>query len=78
MIDLTACTFIDSLGVAVLVEASAEMRKRGRVVAIVCRSPQVRRTLALTGVDEQIPICWTREDAIELLADPHQGFPKRT
>jgi anti-sigma B factor antagonist len=76
MIDLSGCTFIDSLGIAALVEAAAEMHKRGRVVAIVCRAPQVRRTLALTGVDGQIPICWTREEAIELLAKPHQAVPR--
>jgi anti-sigma B factor antagonist len=76
MIDLSGCTFIDSLGIAALVEAAAEMHKRGRVVAIVCRAPQVRRTLALTGVDPQIPICWTREEAIELLANPHQAVPR--
>jgi anti-sigma B factor antagonist len=76
MIDLSACTFIDSLGIAALVEAGAVMHRRGRVVAIVCRAPQVRRTLALTGVDGQIPICWTREEAIELLANPHQAVPR--
>jgi anti-sigma B factor antagonist len=76
MIDLSGCNFIDSLGIAALVEAASEMHKRGRIVAIVCRAPQVRRTLALTGVDQQIPICWTREEAIELLANPHQAVPR--
>lgn len=76
MLDLSACTFIDSLGVAALVEAASEMHKRGRVIAIVCRAPQVRRTLALTGVDEQVPICWTREEAMELLTNPHQAVPR--
>ena len=76
LLDLSACTFIDSLGVAALVDAAAQMHKRGRVVAVVCRAPQVRRTLSLTGVDEQLPICWTREEAIELLSNPHQGVPR--
>jgi anti-sigma B factor antagonist len=78
MLDLSACTFIDSLGVAALVEAAQEMHKRGRVVAVVCRAPQVRRTLSLTGVDEQMPICWTREEALELLSNPHQAVPRLT
>ena len=78
LLDLTACTFIDSLGVAALVEAAKEMHRRGRVVAVVCRAPQVRRTLSLTGVDEQIPICWTREEAVELLSNPHQAVPRVT
>lgn len=76
LIDLSACTFIDSLGVAALVEAGSEMHKRGRVVAIVCRAPQVRRTLALTGVDEQLPICWSREEGMELLGNPRQAVPR--
>jgi anti-sigma B factor antagonist len=78
MLDLSACTFIDSLGVAALVEAAQEMHRRGRVVAVVCRAPQVRRTLSLTGVDEQMPICWTREEALELLTNPHQSVPRVT
>lgn len=76
MIDLTSCTFIDSLGLASLVEAVSEMHKRGRVVAVVCRAPQVRRTMALTGVDEQVPVCWSREEAMELLSNPHQAVPR--
>ena len=76
MLDLSACTFIDSLGIAALVEAASEMHKRGRVIAIVCRAPQVRRTLALTGVDGQVPICWTRDEAMELLTNPHQAVPR--
>jgi anti-sigma B factor antagonist len=78
LLDLSACTFIDSLGVAALVEAAAVMHKRGRVIAVVCRAPQVRRTLSLTGVDTQMPICWTREEAIELLANPRQTVPRVT
>jgi anti-sigma B factor antagonist len=75
LIDLTNCTFLDSLGVSALVEAASEMHKRGRVVAVVCRAPQVRRTLALTGVDQQMPVCWSREEGIELLSNPHQAVP---
>jgi anti-anti-sigma factor len=76
LIDLTACPFVDSLGLAALVEAASEMHKRGRVVVIVCRAPQVRRTMALTGVDEQVPLCWSREEAMELLTNPHQAVPR--
>ncbi len=78
LIDLSSCTFIDSTGLAALVEAAAEMHRRGRVVAVVSRAPQVRRTLALTGVDEQMPICWSREEGMELLSNPHQGVPRAT
>jgi anti-sigma B factor antagonist len=76
MLDLSACTFIDSLGIAALVEAATSMHKRGRVVVVVCRAPQVRRTLALTGFDTQVPICWTKEEGLEILAKPHQAVPR--
>ena len=76
MLDLTGCTFIDSLGIAALVHCADEMHRRGRVVCVVCRAPQVRRTLSLSGVDEQIPVCWTREEGVELLADPRQSVPR--
>ena len=76
MLDLSATTFIDSLGIAALVEASTLMHRRGRVVVVVCRAPQVRRTLALTGFDQQVPICWTKEEGLEVLSKPHQAVPK--
>ncbi len=76
LIDLTSCSFIDSLGLAALVEVVSDMHKRGRVVVIVCKAPQVRRTMALTGVDEQVPVCWSREEALEILSNPHQAVPR--
>ena len=78
MIDLSSCTFVDSLGLAALVEGASEMHKRGRVVVLVCRAPQVRRTLALTGVDQQLPVCWSREEGMEILSNPHQAVPRPT
>lgn len=76
MIDLTGCTFIDSLGIAALVEAATLMHRNGRVVVVVCRAPQVRRTLALTGFDAKVRICWTREEGLEVLAKPHQSMSR--
>jgi anti-anti-sigma factor len=76
MLDLTACSFVDSLGIAALVEAATSMHRLGRVVVVVCRAPQVRRTLALTGFDGLAPVCWTREEGLEILANPRQAVPK--
>lgn len=73
LIDLSGCAFIDSLGIAALVEGCQAMHQQGRGVAIVCRSPQVRRTLALTGVAGVVSLCWSREEAIELLGGPEQA-----
>lgn len=68
LVDLAGCTFIDSLGIASLVRGARELLERGRAVAVAVPSPQVRRTLALTGVDALLQICWSREDALNWLA----------
>ena len=68
LIDLCGCTFIDSLGIAALVRGSREMLAQGRAVAVAVPSPQVRRTLSLTGVDSILEVCWSREDALAWLS----------
>ena len=73
LIDLCGCTFIDSLGIAALVRGSREMLGQGRAVAVAVPSPQVRRTLALTGVDSILEICWSREDAFAWLSNQEPG-----
>jgi len=69
LIDLGACTFIDSLGIATLVRSSREMLDQGRAVAVAVPSPQVRHTLSLTGVDSLLQVCWSREDALQWLSE---------
>lgn len=73
LIDLCGCTFIDSLGIAAVVRRSREMLGQGRAVAVAVPSPQVRRTLALTGVDAILQICWSRADALAWLSQQAPG-----
>lgn len=68
LVDLCACTFIDSLGIAALVEGSRGMLEQGCPVAIAASSSQVRRILALVGVEDLVPVRRTRAEAVELLA----------
>jgi anti-anti-sigma factor len=68
VIDLCACTFIDSLGIAALVEGSRAMLDQRRPVAVAASSSQVRRILTLVGVDDLVPVRRTRGEAVELLA----------
>lgn len=68
LIDLTHCLFVDSTGLAALVDGDRAIQAEGRAVVIVVRSPGVRRTLALTGVDDLIDVCFSREEAEERLA----------
>ena len=67
LIDLTHCAFVDSTGLAALVDGDRAMQADGRAVVIVVRSPGVRRTLALTGVGDLIDVCFSREEAEERL-----------
>ena len=60
-VDLTAVTYIDSSGVASLVEAFQASRERGTGFALVGVSPPVRRVLALGRLDQVLPI----RDAVE-------------
>ncbi len=69
LIDLACCTFIDSLGVAALVEAAKGMSERDRAVAIATAKPQARRILELTGLDALLSLCWTRDEAIAVLGE---------
>ena len=69
LIDLCGCSFIDSLGIATIVGGVREMDDRGQAAAIACDHPSVRRTLALTGVDDVADLYWTREEAVSALAE---------
>jgi len=49
LIDLERCEFIDSTGLATLVEASARIGERGGRFAVCCAGPAVLRLLEITG-----------------------------
>jgi anti-sigma B factor antagonist len=55
-VDLTAVTYIDSSGVASLVETFQSSRKHGTEFALVGVSASVRRVLELGRLDRIIPI----------------------
>lgn len=72
LIDLTACEFIDSTGIALIVRAwqrldrNAEGDGEGRVV-IASQNDQVRRVLEITGLELSIPIHGTRDEGLAAL-----------
>ncbi len=74
LIDLSACEFIDSTGIALIVRAwqrldrGAEGDGKGRVV-ICSYNDQVRRVLEITGLELSIPIHGTRDEALASLRD---------
>jgi len=74
VVNLSACEFIDSTGVALLVNAWQQLDRNGgsgngRLV-LCCPSPQVRRLLDITGVESSINV---HEDIDDALAAVHGG-----
>ena len=78
VIDLSECDFIDSSGIAAIVEAwrgPNGPESRGRLV-LAGASDQVDRILRITGLDESIAIFDTTSDALAALA-PEQPVEVR-
>ncbi|HET9162357.1 MAG TPA: STAS domain-containing protein [Solirubrobacterales bacterium] len=65
MLDLSACEFIDSTGIALIVRAWQRLSAGdgGRLV-LCCSNHQVRRLLKITGVESSISMHEQRDDAL--------------
>ena len=68
LIDLTDCDFVDSTGVALIVEAwqRVDGQQDGRI-ALCCPNPQVRRVLEITGIEGSIGLHTERDAALAQL-----------
>jgi anti-sigma B factor antagonist len=69
VVDLSACSFIDSSGIRALLlgHKATEGAGEGRF-AIVASTPQVARVLELTGVDDAVSLYDSVEDALKAAA----------
>jgi anti-sigma B factor antagonist len=70
MIDMSDCDFVDSTGLGVIVEAWKDLQTRNgdsAALSICCPEPEVRRLLEVTGLDQEIEIHKSRDDAIAVL-----------
>jgi anti-sigma B factor antagonist len=56
VVDLTACSFIDSTGIRTLLSGARAMADGLARVAVVCRDGPVQAALALTGFDKSVRI----------------------
>lgn len=68
VVDLSACTFIDSSGIGMIVRAQHLLRSRigaDPELRLVVREPSVIKTLELTGISEITRICDSLEEALE-------------
>jgi anti-sigma B factor antagonist len=68
VIDLSSCEFIDSSGLALIIQAWRELEaKPGVSLALCCATDQVERLLRITGADEAISIYDSLDDALAAL-----------
>jgi anti-sigma B factor antagonist len=65
--DLSAVTFIDSVGLGLLVGGIRRTRERGGQVAMACRRPSLLRVLSHSQIDTIVTIGPTLCDAVEAL-----------
>jgi anti-sigma B factor antagonist len=68
VIDLSEVSFLDSTALSVLVGALRRLRPFGGAIAIVSAEPDVRRLFEITGLETTLPICASREDALQTVA----------
>ena len=71
VVDLTAVTFVDSTGLAVIVGAAKRAVARGgRLALVVDLDGRVGKVLRITGVHKAIPHAPSIDEALELLTQP--------
>ncbi|MGH3189404.1 MAG: STAS domain-containing protein [Streptosporangiaceae bacterium] len=68
--DLDQVSFIDSAGLAALVGAARRAAAHGASLHVICARPQTRQLFRLTGLDRQIPLARTLDEALESAAAP--------
>ena len=64
LVDLTGVTFMDSIGLGVLVGSLKRSRERGGELALVCTEGSVLKVLTITGLDRVFPIHSSVADAV--------------
>lgn len=73
VVNLTACPFIDSAGIAALVTALGRARKAGRELILVGLAPQVVSALTMARLVNAFPVCNTLEEALSAPPDPRKA-----
>jgi anti-sigma B factor antagonist len=65
VIDLGGCEFLDSTGLAVLINARREFAGEGRRFVLCAPGPQVARLLEVTGLDREEIVRPSLDDALD-------------
>jgi len=67
IIDLSATDFIDSTAIGVLVGALKRVRESDGSLAVVCTNENVRSVFEIVGLDDVIPVLYSREEAVSAI-----------
>ena len=70
VVDLGQVSFIDSVGLAVLVGAANRAAVHGGSLRVVCARPRIRQLLRLTGLDHRILLARSLDEALQTPANP--------
>lgn len=73
IVDLTAVSFIDSSGIALLIEAFRAGGDSTKLLTVVAEESQVDRVFQLAGIDRALPLYTSRASAIQALSEASSG-----
>lgn len=68
VVDLEQVSFIDSVGLAVLVAAAKHAAAHGSTLQVACALPKIRQLVRLTQLDRRIPLFHTLDEALAFRA----------
>jgi anti-sigma B factor antagonist len=71
--DLLNMPFVDSVGLAVLVETSKRLKAKGGVLRVVCNNGRVAHILEITGLGQILALYPTLREALESLASTQRA-----
>ena len=75
VVELDQVSFIDSAGLGALVGAAKRAAAHGASLHVACARPQVRQLFRLTGLDRQIPLARTLDEALAALTATKTARP---
>jgi anti-sigma B factor antagonist len=65
VVDLDQVSFIDSVGLAVLVGTANRAAEHGGSLQVASGRPKIHQLLRLTGLDRRIPLAWSLDEALQ-------------
>lgn len=68
LIDLSEAEFIDSTAIGVLVAGHKQLRELGGTLAVVCFDSNVRNIFEIIGLENELSIHSSRDDAVSAFA----------